>query len=239
MANGFQQAYSAAVNAAPSGAPAPPVTNLPVTHAMRWLVPAALAGTGLYALTRGSQAADEQEARMMDLSNGRRQDMASTFPSLAVKQSHDEFTQQKLAASGNGVPLQAPQYPMPTYHNAAANALANTAVDFGVKQPLSALQSIIKKKLYTEPRQRRVLSEVLAQDPELAQHQAEHPELMDRTYRTLKSFGPSLAMDHNAVRNFLQNSMAVNGNIDYNTIGTLADTEKKIRAARGEIGASL
>lgn len=238
MANGFQQAYSTAVGAAPTGAhqAATPATG-PASGAAKWLVPAALAGTGLYAMYRGSQAADEQEARMMDLSNGRQQDMGSTFPSMAVKQSHDEFTSQALMKLGNGAPLQAPQ--MPTYHNAAANALASTAVDFGVKQPLSALQSFVKKKLYTEPRQRRVLNEVLAQDPELAQHQAENPEVMHRAYSTLKAFGPSLAMDHNAVRNFLQNSMAVNGNIDYSTIGTLADTEKKIRAARGEIGASL
>ncbi len=239
MANGFQQAYNTAIKAAPTTMSQPAPTTAPASGVGKWLVPAAIAGTGLYALYHGSQAADEQEARMLDLSNGRRQDMTASFPSMAVKESHDAFTLQVLTKVAMGAPLQMPQYPMPTYHNAAANALASTAVDFGVKQPLSALQSIIKKKLYTEPRQRRVLSEVLAQDPELAQHQAEHPELMDRTYRTLKAFGPSLAMDHNAVRNFLQNSMAVNGNIDYSTIGTLADTEKKIRAARGEIGASL
>lgn len=209
----------------------------------RYAIPAALAAGTAYALHRGGKVQDEQEARMGDLTNARQHDMTATLPLMSVKNAHDDFYRRKLAGSGGGgggggmgggglnySPIS------PRIHDAGANALAMALADVGVKQPLGALQSLIKKKLYTEPKQRRIFDHVIQNDPDLARSFHDDPNVINDTYDTLKFVAPNLATNRNAVRNFLRNGMMVGGNIDYSTIKTLAETEKTLRQARGEIG---
>lgn len=173
---------------------------------------------------------------MTDVTNARQHDMTATLPLLSVKNAHDAFYARKLAADGPGPRGMEFSPVSPRIHDAGANALAMALADVGVKQPLMALHGFVKKKLYTEPKQRRVFDEVVAGDPDLARMYAERPNVINDTYDTLKFVGPNLSTNKNAVRNFLRNGMMVNGDIDYSTIKTLAETEKTLRQARGEIG---
>lgn len=218
----------------PSAAPS---VNGNSNNLARWAAPAALAlGTG-YALHRAGKVQNEQEARMTDISNSRQHDMTATLPSMAVKNAHDEFCQRKLASANSphfGGPTYSPV--SPRVYDAGTNELARVLADVGVKQPLNSLIGIVKKKLYTEPKQRRVFDEVIKSDPDLERTLKEQPHIINDTYDTLKFVGPNLSTNRNAVRNFLRNGVAVGGNIDYSTIKTLAETEKTLRQARGEIG---
>lgn len=171
---------------------------------------------------------------MTDVTNARAHDMTATLPLLSVKNAHDEFYARKVAAFGDKGLDFGPV--SPRVYDAGAGALAMALADVGVRQPINALQGLVKKKLYTEPKQRRVFDEVMAGDPDLSRTHAERPEVIRDAYDTLKFVGPSLATNRSAVRNFLRNAMMVDGNIDYSTLKTLAETEKTIRQARGEIG---
>lgn len=216
--------------------PAPPTQAGGPNRLARWALPAALAAGAGYALHRAGKVQDEQEARMTDITNARQHDMAATLPLMSVKNAHDEFYQRKLAGAGQGGGGFGYSPVAPRVYDAGAGALANVFADVGVKQPLNSLIGLIKKKLYTEPKQRRVFDEVIKSDPELERTLRERPHVINDTYDTLKFVGPNLATNRNAVRNFLRNGMMVDGNIDYSTIKTLAETEKTLRQARGEIG---
>lgn len=173
---------------------------------------------------------------MSDLTNARQHDLAATLPMMTVKNAHEEFYQRKLADNMPG-PRGLDYGPVsPRLHDAGTAALANVFADIGVKQPLNSLIGLVKKKLYTEPKQRRVFDEVIQSDPELSRALKERPHVINDTYDTLKFVGPQLSTNRNAVRNFLRNGMMVDGNIDYSTIKTLAETEKTLRQAHGEIG---
>lgn len=173
---------------------------------------------------------------MNDVTNARQHDMTATLPLMSVKNAHEEFYQRKHAdirprsRDFDYSPVS------PRIHDAGSMELAKVLADFGVRQPLGELTSLIKKKLYTEPKQRRVFNEVIKSDPDLARVFSERPHVINDTYDTLKFVGPNLSTNKNAVRNFLRNGMMVDGNIDYSTIKTLAETEKTLRQARGEIG---
>lgn len=218
------------------GVPAP----VPAPHKpSRWLGAGAaltsLAAVG-YAAHRGGRAADEQTARMQDMNNAREHNLAAPMPSMTVKQSsdgrHDDFARRKLAAQG-GVVAGPPMF-YPTARSQAEGAMANALVDFGVRKPLDELGSIMKKKLYTEPKRRRVFNYVMAQDPELKAEMEKNPHIIGDSYRSLKEFAPTLTEDPNAVRSFLHQARATGGNIDYATFNMLADIEKKVRNARGQ-----
>jgi len=218
--------------------PAPGATP-PATGAglARWAVPAALAAGTAYVLHRAGRVQDEQEARMSDITNARQHDMAATLPLMTVKNAHDEFYRRKLAAAGPAGFRSLDYSPVsPRVYDSGTTELARVLADVGVKQPLNSLVSLIKTKLYTEPKQRRVFDEVIKSDPDLERTLRERPHVINDTYDTLKFVGPNLSTNRNAVRNFLRNGMMVDGNIDYSTIKTLAETEKTLRQARGEIG---
>lgn len=199
----------------------------------------ATALTGLaalgYAHHRGSRAADEQTARMQDMNNAREHNLAAPMPSMSVKQSsdrHEAFARRKLAAGPPAV-AGVPMF-YPNARQQAEGAMANALVDFGVRKPLDELGSIMKKKLYTEPKRRRVFNYVMAQDPELKAEMEKNPHIIGDSYRSLKEFAPTLTEDPNAVRSFLHQARATGGNIDYATFNMLADIEKKVRNARGQ-----
>lgn len=174
---------------------------------------------------------------MSDITNARQHDMAATLPLMTVKNAHDEFYRRKLAAAGPAGFRSLDYSPVsPRVYDSGTTELARVLADVGVKQPLNSLVSLIKTKLYTEPKQRRVFDEVIKSDPDLERTLRERPHVINDTYDTLKFVGPNLSTNRNAVRNFLRNGMMVDGNIDYSTIKTLAETEKTLRQARGEIG---
>lgn len=213
----------------------PVPTGVTASTSGKWLVPGALAATAIAAIARGAKVQDEQEARMLDLSNARQHDMTAALPKMTVKQSHEEFARRKLAALGDGQPLQFAAA-APKFQDVATSALANAVADIGIKRPFNALQSVLKKKLYTEPKQRRVFEQVLGMDPELARLHRENPEMIARLHSSLKSYAPSLAMDPLITQNFLNQSATIGGQLDFATAKSLAEIERTVRQARGEIG---
>ena len=143
--------------------PAPPSTQAAGPNRLaRWALPAALAAGAGYALHRAGRVQDEQEARMTDITNARQHDMGATLPLMSVKNAHDEFYQRKLAGAGQGGGGFGYSPVAPRVYDAGAGALANVFADVWVKQPLNSLIGLVKKKLYTEPKQRRVFDELNA-----------------------------------------------------------------------------
>ncbi len=205
------------------------------TTSGKWLVPATVGATTIAAIARGSKVQDEQEARMLDLSNARRHDMTAALPTMTVKQSHETFANRKLADVSDGSPLTFAAA-APKFQDVATSALANAVADIGIKRPFNALQSVLKKKLYTEPKQRKVFDEVLGMDPELARIHRENPEMIRRLYGSFKTYAPSLAMDPLVTQNFLNQGATIGGGLDFATAKSLADIEKTVRQGRGEIG---
>lgn len=105
--------------------------------------------------------------------------------------------------------------------------------------PIAKAFDIIDKKLYLEPKQRNVFQQSIQSDPILARAMQETPEIVISSYKTLKQYGPSLTVDPNSVKNFLRQAVVMGGQIDFAMIKLLAETEKNIKASRGQIGAHL
>ncbi len=105
-----------------------------------------------------------------------------------------------------------------------------------IENPLNKAFDILKAKLYIEPKQQNVLKQVIQTDPTLAQAMEKTPDMVIGAYKTLKQFAPSLTTDANSLKNFLKQAIIMNGQIDFNTIKLLAETEKTIRQFKGEIG---
>jgi len=75
-----------------------------------------------------------------------------------------------------------------------------------------------------------ILKGLMQDDPVLAN--AEAGELM-KHYNTMAKFAPSLAMDENATRSFLRESIMSQAGPDYGTIAGLARAEKNVLEAQG------
>lgn len=104
--------------------------------------------------------------------------------------------------------------------------------------PLNKAWEIIDKKLYLEPRQKNVFKQAIQSDPMLARMMETNPELIAEAYKTVKTYAPSLTQDKSALQGFLR-QIAITGIVDPASIRMLAETEKFIRASRGQIGANV
>jgi hypothetical protein len=166
----------------------------------------------------GLQDSSEQEARIRDLMNVRKQQLDAPMVPLSVKHSAEK-TARDLYTNIMG-----------TSHNALANAVARSLVE----RPLNAAGDALNKKLYTQPKQNKAFQHATTQDELVSKAYKDNPDQIHSAFSTMKRFGPSLAEDPNAVKSFLRQSSMANGQIDYATIRMLAETEKFIRHARGQ-----
>lgn len=212
----------------------------------------ALGAAAVYAGANAIPVASEHNARATDYMNSKQHDLTAAMPDMKVKSASEaamnRFANEKLASLGTEGLLAKvaldPLYadPMmsyspfaPKFQDIGTKALGDAIADIGIKQPVYALQGLVKKKLYTEPKQRSVYYEVMTGDPELTRALQEKPLQMDRMYKTFKTYAPSLTTDHNALRNFMMQGLQTHGEVDPAGIKFLADTESAIRKSRGEI----
>jgi hypothetical protein len=192
--------------------------------------PLALAAGGAAlgtSMLRGGPAAAEQDARMRDYMTNAQQNMATPMPTMAVYASYDEFAEEKRAAY-------APVYP--TMQGAMANSLANQLATKFVGEPIDAVQKVLKKKLYDEPKHRAAFQQALEGDEMLQAEHRDNPQGLADTFHTLKTFAPSIAKNPLATRTFLRQatmSKMHGTGPDFATIRLMTETEKFIQNAKG------
>lgn len=192
--------------------------------------PLGLAAGGLAlgtSLVRGGPTAAEQDARMRDYMYNAQQNMATPMPSMAVYASYDEFTEEKLAAYS-------PLYP--TMQGAMASSLANQLATKFVGEPIDAVQKVLKKKFYDDPKHRASFHQALEGDEMLQAAHRENPQGLTDTFHTLKTFAPTIAKNPLATRTFLRQATmsGMHGTgPDFATIRMMAETEKFIQNAKG------
>lgn len=169
----------------------------------------------------GLQDSSEQEARIRDLMNVRKQQLDAPMVPLEVK-----HAAEKTAFGGRGL------YPniVGTSQNALATAVARSLVE----RPLNAAGDAFNKKVYTQPKQNKAFQHATTRDELVSKAMQDNPDQVHAAFSTMRRFGPSLAEDPNAVKSFLRQAAMANGQIDYATIRMLAETEKFIRHSRGQ-----
>lgn len=116
--------------------------------------------------------------------------------------------------------------------------VVKSVTDRLISGPLTKAWDIIDKKLYMEPRQKNVLKQAIQSDPMLARMMESNPELIAEAYKTVKTYAPSLTVDKSALQGFLR-QIAITGIVDPATIRMLAETEKFVKASRGQIGSNV
>ena len=116
--------------------------------------------------------------------------------------------------------------------------LVRSVTDRLVSGPLGKAWEIIDKKLYMEPRQKNVFKQAIQSDPLLARMMETNPELIAEAYKTVKTYAPSLTVDKSALQGFLR-QIAITGIVDPASIRMLAETEKFVKASRGQIGSNV
>lgn len=185
------------------------------------------AGAGLVAL-RGMGQAAQNEKQILDLANQRRQDLSTPMPDFSyVKRAYAQFA-EKTAAD-----------PMPfgaAVSQGAAQGISQgvgaTLGDVLVRKPVDVVTGLIKRKFYTEPKQRKIYDQVLSGDENLS---ASDPAMLQSAHGTLKRYAPSMTMDPNALRAFLRHAMITGGTVDPAMIKQLSEAELTHRRAKGEV----
>jgi len=215
---------------APSGVPYgvnPPAQESWVSRNAAPLALAAGSAALGTSMLRGGPAAAEQDARMRDYMRNAQQNMTTPMPSMAVYASYDQFAEEKRAAY-------APVYP--TMQGAMANSLANQLATKFVGEPIDAVQKVLKKKLYDEPKHREAFQQALEGDEMLQAEHRDNPQGLADTFHTLKTFAPSIAKNPLATRTFLRQatmSKMHGTGPDFATIRLMTETEKFIQNAKG------
>jgi hypothetical protein len=188
---------------------------------------AGIAGLG-YAAYRGSQAANEQSARMQDHFTNSAHNMSNPLPPMTVTASYDEFCEEKLAN------VYAPVYP--SMQNALSTSMAQQLATKFVGEPIDAAHKVLKKKLYDEPKQQAAYDEAVSGDEMLQEAHRTNPKGLQETFSTLKTFAPSMAKNPQATKSFLRQATMSGmhgGGPDFATIRLLAETEKFIQNSKG------
>ena len=196
----------------------------------RYAGPLAL-GAGAAALgtsaLRGGPTASEQDIRMRDYMTNAQHNMSAPLPPMSVYASYDDFADEKVAAY-------APMYP--TVQGALANSLAQQLAQKFVGEPIDAVHTVLKKKLYDEPKHEAAFMSALEGDEILQAEHRENPERLRGSFHTLKTFAPTIAKNPLATRTFLRQATmsGMNGSgPDFATIRMMAETEKFIQNAKG------
>ena len=188
---------------------------------------AGVAGLG-YAAYRGSQAANEQSARMQDHFTNSAHNMSNPLPPMTVTASYDEFCEEKVAN------VYAPVYP--SMQNALSTAISQQLATKFVGDPIDAAHKVLTKKLYDEPKQQAAYDDAISSDEILQEAHRSNPRALQESFSTLKTFAPSMAKNPQAAKSFLRQatmSGMQGSGPDFATIRLLAETEKFIQNSKG------
>ena len=188
---------------------------------------AALAGLG-YTAYRGSNAAQEQAARMQDHFTNSAHNMSNPTPPMTVTASYDEFCEEKVAN------VYTPVYP--SMQNALSTSMAQQLASKFVAEPLDAAHKVLRKKLYDEPKQQASYDAAVEGDEMLQEAHRSNPKGLQETFSTLRTFAPSMAKNPQATKSFLRQATMSGmhgGGPDFATIRLLAETEKFIQNSKG------
>ncbi len=164
---------------------------------------------------------------MRDYMANTQQNMSAPLPPMSVYAGYDDFAAEKAAAY-------TPMYP--TMQGAMANSLAQQLAQKFVGEPIDAVQTVLKKKLYDEPKHEAAFMSALEGDDILQAEHRENPDRLRGSFHTLKTFAPTIAKNPLATRTFLrQATMSGMNNVgpDFATIRMMAETEKFIQNAKG------
>lgn len=196
-------------------------------------------------MSRGGPQAQSHYRQAMNLTNHMHHEAGTPMNFEAIKNAqfarYDNFG--KYAASRDKTAALAPGgFGRMGLGGSVAKGLTEGLVrgvtDRLISGPLTKAWDIIDKKLYMEPRQKNVLKQAIQSDPLLARMMETNPELIAEAYKTVKTYAPSLTVDKSALQGFLR-QIAITGIVDPASIRMLAETEKFIKASRGQIGATL
>jgi hypothetical protein len=194
----------------------------------KWLLPAAGLGALGVAAYRGMGAADEQDARTRDLISSRRESLQAPMPSMSVYASYEKRANEPHQPPSPDAKPGQPRDFMSPMLTGGTNALVGALAQQLVTRPLDATFGFLKKKLYTQPQEKKVFHQV-SQDPMISEHLLSNPQQVREAHDVLKKFGPSMASNPSATRNFLRQVISSGGTPDFATIRMLAETEKMIR----------
>lgn len=188
---------------------------------------AALLGTTAW---RGNQAATEQEMRMRDYQTNAQGNMATPMPSMAVYASYEKFAALKAQ------PPKSPYTPVyPTMQGALANSLASQLASKFIGDPIDAIQKVLKKKFYDEPKHRASYDHAML-DPDLIALHKDKPDVLPMAFGTLKKFAPTMSQDPGLTRTWLrqvaQSGMHDTGP-DFATLRIITEAEKNLAQAKG------
>jgi len=153
--------------------------------------------------------------------------MAYPMPPMSVYASYDAFAEEKIGAD---------TMVYPTMQGAMANSLANQLAQKFVGDPIDAVHKVLKKKLYDEPKHQAAFQAAIDGDEMLQQAHQENPQGFAETFKTLKTFAPSVARNPMATRTFLRQATMSgmhNTGPDFATIRMMTETEKFIQNAKG------
>lgn len=192
---------------------------------------AVAAGTALAAL-RAMPAAHQNQLQTVDLMNQRRRDLSAPLPDFtAVKRAHAAFAEKIAGDSpysfGDAVAGGAMQ--------GVGRGVGDAIGDMLVRKPLDVIGQLLKKRLVTQPRQRRIFDHVVGGDPDLSAFHAEHPDQLGDAHATIKTFAPSMATDRAVLRSYLRHAMLTGGTIDPATVKQYADAELAHQRSRGKV----
>ena len=171
--------YGGGYGAAP--APQPSGGGMMRNYALPAAGAAGLAGLG-YMAYRGSQAANEQSARMQDHFTNSAHNMSNPLPPMTVTASYDEFCEEKIAN------VYSPVYP--SMQNAMSAAMSQQLASKFIGDPIDAAHKVLTKKLYDEPKQQAAYEEAISGDDMLQDAHRTNPKGLQETFSTLKTFAP-------------------------------------------------
>ena len=196
-------------------------------------------------MSRGSPQAQSHYRQAMNLTNQMHHDAGTPMNFEAIKNAqferYDNFGKYASSRSKTAALPTGGFGRMGLGGNVAkglTEGLVKSVTERLVSGPLTKAWDIIDKKLYMEPRQKNVLKQAIQTDPMLARMMETNPELIAEAYKTVKTYAPSLTVDKSALQGFLR-QIAITGIVDPASIRMLAETEKFIKASRGQIGANL
>ena len=105
----------------------------------------------------------------------------------------------------------------------------------GLGKTVKDIMDRSKQVSYYSPRRQAILNSLRSEDEILGKL----PEEKAREYyHTMSKIAPTLSVDKNAVKSFLRAAATSEGGIDWNTIKSLADTEKSMLQATGQLPSS-
>ena len=196
-------------------------------------VTAGLIGTGVAATQLENDAIDTEERIMQEQVGASGAKYAGVFKSPA----RDAYV-QKVAAMDSVRHM--PSLPAPLseqFTGGLASGVGSAAAQEGAGA-LKALMRIAllatKDKAVQDARRRKIIEELIANDPIVSTFEREIPGGSHQAFQTMRRWAPELSTDPNVVRSYLRQAAQTGGTIDYPALKALTDAELSALKARHE-----